>query len=168
MDDRKAPNRAEYEAIMWIAALRDACNQHMPGIKKRAQGAKCWRKLRQANGLIKSAVNDLLDTLPDKALERLAVNLRSVQAYVKIKDSVTGHNDYEGYFYVPGLPLSRLCRRISTIECLMCEKSAAEQKRCKVRQDLHDLLPWEDDTLKGTCPYIDRPPMEIGHEEEDT
>lgn len=163
-----APNRSEYEAIMWLAALQDACKQHVKSIEKRSKAAKCWRKIRSAQGLLASAELDLLATMPGDAVRRLSANLKNVEAVVKIRDNVTGKAGYEGHFYVAGFPLARLCREISALRCLMCELSEKEQRKCKVRQDLHDLLPWEDDTLKGTCPYIDRPPMEIGHEEEDT
>ena len=52
--------------------------------------------------------------------------LVTVEGYFR-PEQWTGKDGEQGYLYVAGMPLSRLIKSVTTLECLMCEKDAKEQ-----------------------------------------
>lgn len=97
-------------------------------------------------------MGNLLSTIPLKKLNAIKKDLRFSRCELKITPDYTGESKKEGYAYVPDKALSNVVERLVNWECMLCDKSKAKSKQCKILKDIEALYPWEIPSKNGGCP----------------
>ena len=97
-------------------------------------------------------MGNLLSTIPLKKLNAIKKDLRFSRCELKITPDYTGESKKEGYAYVPDKALSNVVERLVNWECMLCDKSKAKSKQCKILKDIEALYPWELPSKNDGCP----------------
>ena len=53
---------------------------------------------------------------------------------------------------MPDKALSNVVERLINWECMLCDKSTAKAKQCKILKEIAALYPWEFASKKDGCP----------------
>lgn len=118
-----------------------------------------WRDMRCVHTLSDKLLTNLLDTIPAKKLLALKRELQNTYCEIKIKGaSNTTENDC---VYVSHQAIVRLIDRAMQMECIFCEKTCAECKKCALFQDIAACFPYEiTDSSDSLCPFAGLSGME--------
>lgn len=122
-----------------------------------------WRDLRLIITKAEKLMTDILHTVPLKKLESMRKEFDHTVCEVRVTRDFTGKAKEEGFAYVPDRALERVVHRLIGYECLCCDKSAKEGKRCKLFKDIEALYPWPMPPRSDRCPLAG---LSAGVEEE--
>lgn len=149
-DGRYPLSTREYEALrtlfgavnaMALDMLKDRCDLN-PGD---------WEKLQEARDSAQQVLNNILRTIPLKKLMSISTELRNTICELRIKPPVSASN---GSIYIDQAAMVRMAERAIAMDCVICEKTREEGKRCPLYRDINDCFPYElmepDDAL---CPF---------------
>lgn len=109
-----------------------------------------WRDFRMLLSVTSKLVTELVKTVPIEKRKSIQHELKNVRVEVTVKQ--TSPPNIDGLTYVPIDSLIQLMLKVSDIECLICEKTGKECKRCKLRKLFDSMLHYEIDS-NVCCPY---------------
>lgn len=144
----------EYHAILMVMGLLNMMDGNDQTLKNRlrltGRGYTDWRMI---TGKLAKVFDKLLKTVPANKLMQMKVELKNVRAVVTTTPDYTGNNRKVGYFYCPEKAMERMIARIINSECLCCDMSAKQCKRCMIFKDINEIYPWElPPGADGKCP----------------
>ena len=143
----------EYYALREVFGIVNAFDKCSRDLKNRCQQIPGgWRDLRLICTKAEKLMGDLLHTVPYEKLRTMKAELGQITCEVKCVKDYTGRLKNEGFSYVPDEALSRVVARLIGYECLICEKSAKQGKRCPIFKDISDLYPWPMPPRGDRCP----------------
>lgn len=105
--------------------------------------------IRAARDTAAQAFDEACRTIPTDRLVRIKQDLKHTRIYTKVEAPGITTVDTTQYRYVEAWALNRLIARVVDTECLMCDKSAADGKKCPLREVMEAVLPHE---LEYTAP----------------
>lgn len=141
----------EYEALRTLfgainALNTDALNDRLELVDFSHEDLSVARRLMQG------VSTGLLGTVPLNKLLVIKKELRDTVCELRIRP-VTGDKQTD-CVYVDQNALARLADRAIQMDCLLCEKSAQEGRRCPLFRDLNACFPYElDHPGDATCPF---------------
>lgn len=110
-----------------------------------------WRDLRCAQALSRKVMENLLCTVPAKKLLSMRRELTHTICEVKIKPPASSTQDT---VMISRKALVDLINRAVYMDCLLCEKTAKECKRCTLYQAINACFPYELlDPQDELCPF---------------
>ena len=87
-------------------------------------------------------LQELLPTIPLKKRKLILKNLENTTLEVKVVKDATGQEKPE-FAYVKTSALDRLVDRVIDDNCLCCDKTVKQAKKCQIYKDIADVLLWE-------------------------
>lgn len=145
---------SEYYALQDYFGVVSILSTHLKHLEKRAKSIPgVWRDLRMMQTVSDRVLKKILPTIPAKKLALIHKNLKHTKISVKVDWDVTGKKD-PTFVYVPEDELYRMVARVVNYECLFCEKSRADMRRCEIRKDFEALYPYDVTGDKDTCPLV--------------
>ena len=99
-----------------------------------------WRDMRMMAAVSKHLVHELLTTVPIKKRLSIQSELRNTVCEIKFKPP---SSKMEDCVVISRKALVRLMERAIDMDCLFCDKSLNECKRCTLYKDLNACFPYE-------------------------
>lgn len=150
--DRVPLSNREYHALRGVFGMVNNFNVLAPAIEARCKSTgDGWRILRQIQGLSEKLMAKLLLTVPVNKLKLMQKDLQYTVCEIKLKYDVVKREETE-YVCVPAAELDRIVSRLMNYECLICDHSAKDAKKCKLYMDITATYPWEFESIDGKCP----------------
>lgn len=149
----------EYEVIRMMFAtvtafdgenIRERC-ELIPGL---------WETIETARDQLFKGVEALLKTIPAKKLIAMQHELQYTVCKVEIKPPSrdAGHD----YLYIPRKAYIDLLQRAIQLDCVLCEKTIKECKKCRLYRNIDACFPYlleePSDTL---CPFAGVSKLEV-------
>lgn len=167
MQDTKPVSGKEYAAIQSLFAAVSHLQVLLPILEQRAKmRPNLWRDLCLINKLVDKSTTAILTTCPPEKLRHISADIRNVKLYVKVEPPGLRSVSTEGFCYTPTKVLNNLLSHVCEYECMCCDKTPVEARKCEWRKLIDDALPHEVNAVDGEhCKYSD---MTIGVETEET
>lgn len=96
-------------------------------------------------------LQDMLPTIPLNKRKMMLKDLEHTTVEVKIVRDFTQQEKPE-YVYVNAKALDRMVMRVINENCVFCDKTARESKKCPIRMDADEIYPWELRPQADLCP----------------
>ena len=141
----------EYESLRTLFGAINALN--MTGLQDRLELVEfAHEDLSVAKRLMQGVSAGLLGTVPLNKLLIIQKELRDTVCELRIRP--IAQDKKTGCVYVDQSAIARLADRAIQMDCVMCEKTAKEAKKCQLFRDLNACFPYDldkpDDVL---CPF---------------
>ena len=146
----------EYAALQTMFATVSTLSVLMPVLEKRARMVPgLWRDLRLIQAKVDTAMEGILRTVPAEKLRHIRADISNVQLYIKVEPPGL-RRKVDGFSYTPTPVLNELLSYVCEHECMMCDKSAKEARKCEIRRMIEGALPHETGNPDGEhCKYSD-------------
>lgn len=147
----------EYAALQTLFALRSAMEVTTPILEGRAKRADVTEELHKLGELSDIVTRQFLRTVPLNKLQQVMKNLSMVKIYIKVEAPGIPTEDGTHYVYVPATSLDYLLNLVMEMECMMCDKTEIEGRKCPNRKAMEDCLPHAVKVARGSdkCRYAD-------------
>lgn len=157
MDDRKPLSGKEYAALQSLFAAVSSFSQLIPILEARARMVpNLYRDLRLIQVKLETLLDKFLQTVPPRKLMHIKADISHVNLYVKVEPPGLRGKMPTGYSYTPTKALNSLLCYVCEHECLLCDKSPQEARKCPIRAMLDDSLPHDIPVRDGEhCKYSD-------------
>ena len=99
-----------------------------------------------------TAMQDIMYTIPPKKLAAMKKDLEHVVCEVRVAYDYAKKDDRE-FTYSPTEALDRLVDIVIKWECLSCDKTAKEAKKCPVFKAIDDCYSWTYPPQGNLCPF---------------
>lgn len=157
----------EYAALQSFFAAVSNMQVLLPILEKRAKLVPgLWRDLRLIQAKTEAALPEILRTVPANKLRQINAELEHVALYVKVEAPGIRTRKSEGFSYTPTDTLNDLLNYVCEHECMLCDRTAAESRKCEIRRMIEGALPHEVGHPDGDhCKFSDMV-LGIGEKEE--
>ena len=153
--DRTALTGREYAALQTLFATVSVFDAGVDNVRARCERAGCWDKIQAIRQLSNECLDAMLKTVPERKLEHIRADLKNVRIYIKTEPPGLS-TPCTAYSYTPTAALNDLLNHVCQTECVICDKTAAEAKKCPYRQMIDNALPHEvDNPDREHCKYSD-------------
>lgn len=149
----------EYEAIrMMFAAVSalDCDTLHersdlIPGL---------WDDIKKTRDDMMTATEKLLGTVPAKKLTAMQHELKHTVCKIEIRPpSKEAGRDY---LYIPRVAFVELLQRAIQLDCMLCDKTIQECKKCKLYKNIDACFPYLlDEPTDKLCPFAGVSRLEV-------
>lgn len=164
MPERMPLSGREYAAMLSLFAAVSHYSELFPVLRKRAESVDAWDEMQEISTAAQAVIDKLFQTVPLKKLKQVSAELSHVQLYIKIEPpGCVRTMNTAGFSYIPTKTVNDLLQYICDHECLMCDKSAVEARKCPYREMIENCLPHKVDAKdSANCKFSD---MMLGLEE---
>lgn len=150
-DGRYALSMREYESLRALFAA-------LTGLNCDALRSRCdlipgaWDAIEQAKKDLFTVMEKLMATVPYKKLKSIQHELTHTICRVEVKGPAGAVTP--DYVYLPRQAFVDILQRAIQLDCLLCDKSIGECKRCSLYKDIDACFPYllEEPTDK-LCPF---------------
>lgn len=166
MQETKPLSGREYAALQSLFAAVSHMQALMPTLEKRAKMVpNLWRDMCLVSKLVDRITEQIVTTVPLEKLRHVSADIRNTQLYVKVEPPGLHSIGVEGFSYTPTKVLNQLLGYVCEHDCILCDRTPVEARKCPVRKMLDGALPHEIRAKDGEhCKYSD---MTLGMETED-
>jgi len=160
-DGRAKMTGKEYQALLRLFAAISALKEVGPVLWDRLAlvGGMARCNYKNAERKLDDICNQILGTVPTNKLIAMQRELKAVKVYLRIGPDAAPHGQ-DQVIYVDEGAFLRLLDQIVGMNCLLCEKTGKEVKRCEWLKLIEDVLPYgpdpELDPADGTCQIAGR------------
>jgi len=169
MVEKRYLSGREYAAMLSLFAAISHYTELFPLLRKRANLVPgLWEKMEQAQALTDEILSEISATIPVDKARHILQDIQHVRLYVKVEPPGSVRSvDMTSYSYVPTPQLNELLTYVMEHECLMCDKTPVEARKCEYRKTFEGALAHEVDA-KDTdhCRYSDMS-LDLGVRTED-
>lgn len=145
----------EYAAVLSYFGAISTVVGCMPILKKRGEIAGVTEDMQVIQQKLDDVLDGILRSVPQKKLEHIRIELANARMYTKIEayglDSTS-----EAYSYIPTVAVNGLLAYLVRQECLLCDKTTVESRKCPYRLLIEKSVPHmvakEQD---GKCRFAD-------------
>lgn len=141
----------EYYALRNLFGFIHGFTMEAPKLKHRLESIDRWDMALETLAKAEMILEDLLPTVPLNKRKMMLKDLEHTTVEVKIVQDFTGQKKKE-FVYVPADALDRMVNRVINDNCLFCDKTAKQSKKCPIRMDADELYPWELPPNGELCP----------------
>ncbi len=113
--------------------------------------------MKTVQGETEEVIDRLLGTIPQNKLLQMKADLKNVRLYIKVEPpGCVSTVDMTSYSYVPTKSLNQLLAHVIEHECMLCDKTPTEARKCPYRSMIEKALVHDAD-VKDTdhCKYSD-------------
>lgn len=150
MKETPLSNR-EYYALRNLFGFIHGFRAEAPQLRHRLEGICKWETACWILSTAETLLNELLPTIPLRKRELMLKDLENTTVEIKVVKDATGQEKPE-YVYVTAKAIDRMVNRVIDDNCLCCDKTAKESKKCPIRKDADELYPWELPPNGELCP----------------
>ena len=148
----------EYSAVLSLFAAVSHYAELYPWLRKRAEMVPGTVELMdsvQENS--QDIIDRILSTIPQEKLYHMKMDLGHVKLYIKVEPpGCVPSKDMTGYSYVPTKALNELLAYLVTHECIFCDKTATEARKCPYRGIIDKVLVHDVDGVdREHCKFSD-------------
>ncbi len=111
-----------------------------------------WRDMMLIAKKSEEMMKKMMWTIPSKKLMTMQKDLEHMVCEVRIAYDYAKRDERE-FTYCPTEAIDRLVNRVLAWECLSCDKSAKEAKKCPVYNDINACYPWDIAPNGDYCPW---------------
>lgn len=149
----------EYAAMQSIFAMISTIQVAEPILEKRLRrlGGGVWRDYRMLTVKLDRVMRALLSSVPANKLMQINRNFSMTRVYIKTEAPGIKTVDDTSYVYVPARALDYVLNIMIENNCLLCDKSEIEGRKCEHRRALEECLPHQVRVARGSekCMYAD-------------
>ena len=147
----------EYAALQSLFAAVSHYQELFPVLKDRCREVPgLWRDMRLVDVKTQKILEGVLSTVPREKLRHIMADCKNVKLYIKIEPPGAVPTVTMGFSYVPTKTLNELLCYVCEHECLMCDKTPVEARKCPVRAMIDKALPHEiPNEDNDRCRYSD-------------
>ena len=150
-DERWPMSGPEYAALKAIVGSMSTLLTEEAQIEKRLKRIKGgWRDLKLIEAKEIAIYEAILKTVPLKKLQQMEIELKNASLQISIVRDVTGKHK-PAFTYVPTEALRWFEEQVVDINCILCDKSEKESRRCPIRRNIEALYAYDLPERKG-CP----------------
>lgn len=110
-----------------------------------------WRDMMLIAKKSEDLMKKIMFTIPSKKLMTMQKDLSHIVCEVRVAYDYAKRDERE-FTYCPTEAIDRLVNRVINWECLSCDKSAKEAKKCPIFKDIDACYPWELQPNGDMCP----------------
>lgn len=157
MAERIKMRGKEYAALQTLFALNSAYQVTIGDLEARAKMVPgTWRDMKLIANKVESVQNAILQTVPVEKLMAIRQELNMVHVYTRVEAPGIRTIPKQNLSVVPTPALNELLNYLVNAECLTCDKTAVESRKCPWRQIIEAALPHEVGGEEGEhCKYSD-------------
>ena len=142
MSERIYLSGREYAQVQILFAALSALQETQKCLAKRCEIAGLTERLNSLVTETESFLIDLLKTVPEKKLYHIKKELDNTRIYVKVEPpGGVSTRTSGGFSYVPTPALNHLIQCCMDYNCMLCDKSKVEAKKCPHLAAIRDVLP---------------------------
>ena len=149
----------EYAALQSLFAVISTITVSEPILEKRLRrlGGGVWRDFRLLAVKADRVMHALLSTVPVNKLQQIERNFSMTRVYIKTEAPGIKTVDDTSYVYVPARALDYVLNIMIENNCLLCDKTEIEGRKCEHRRALEECLPHQVRVARGSekCMYAD-------------
>ena len=157
MSERYLTGR-EYAALLSLFAQVSHFETLLPQLEKRIKTIPgLWEKLMDAQAVTEEALAELPKTIPTNKLRHVMADIKNAKIYIRIEPpGCVPSMDMSGFSYIPTKTLNELLCYVMDHDCIMCDKSPTEARKCPARMMIENALPHEVTAKDAAhCRYSD-------------
>ena len=133
----------EYYALRALIGIVSTFETEMGFLEKRLRSVKMgWCHARLIAALTDRLLDKVLATVPPKKLQQIKQELGHTRVEISVTPDYTGAHK-PMFTYVPNDALEWLELQVIDLNCMMCEKTAKESKKCPVRKNIEALYMYD-------------------------
>lgn len=158
MQETKYLSGREYAALLSLFAAVSHYAELFPRLRNRAELIPgLWEKMEDAHHLTDEILEEIVRTIPQDKCKHMLADIKHVKLYVKIEPPGSVPSvKMDGFSYVPTPALNELLAYVMEHECMMCDKTPVEARKCPIRNTFKGALVHEVDAQDGEhCKYSD-------------
>ncbi len=141
----------EYYALRALMGIVSTFETELPPMEKRLRSVKMgWCHAKLIVGLADRLLDKVLATIPPKKLAQIRQELGHSRVEISVTPDYTGAHKTM-FTYVPNDALEWLEDQVIDLNCLMCDKTDKESRRCPVRRNIEALYMYDFPERK-CCP----------------
>lgn len=112
-----------------------------------------WEQYKSCQSKLVELIERLFGSIPPKKLLSMRRELDHTVCITKIRPPSL--NEPKDYLYISRTAFERMIQRAIDLNCLICDKSCSEGKRCDLYKDIVDMFPYEltDSDKDEKCPF---------------
>lgn len=145
-DGRYPLSGHEYYSIQQLFGIVSSFEKAMSRLKERAAlKPGTWRDMKMISAVGSKTITSLLSTVPIKKLKQIRIELNNTEVKAEVKgggDGLPSHKNTE-FCYTPEAAVDLLIQNALEWQCLFCEKSTKEAKKCPYRVAIDACFPYE-------------------------
>ena len=141
----------EYYALRALMGIVSTFETEDVSLEKRLKSIRGgWRDIKLIEKLSSKLLDLILTTVPQKKLEQIRLEISHTRVEISVVRDVAGR--YKPNFtYVPNEALEWLEEQVIDMNCMLCDKTDKESKRCPIRRNIEALYMYDFPERKG-CP----------------
>ena len=158
MDSVKKLSGREYSAILSLFAAISHYEELFPMLSKRAEMVPGTDEMmKECSRMTGEIIDRILGTVPPEKLLQLKEDINHVKLYVRVEPpGCVPSISSKSFSYIQTRTLNELLAHIVEHECMLCDKTAEEAKKCDVRRMIDTALVHEVDAVDTDhCKYSD-------------
>jgi hypothetical protein len=149
----------EYDALRQMMGAVSALDRDT--LKSRCELIpEAWDKLVRARNDLMWILEQLFGTIPARKLLSIRRELQYTQCVVRIRPP--SESDPKDHIYIDQHAFKRILERAIKMDCMFCDQTIKQCKRCQLYKDICDCFPYElsepTDTL---CPFAGIHKLEV-------
>lgn len=150
-EERQPLSGSEYYALRAMMGMVSTFETEIPAIEKRLRSIDGgWRDTRLIQTKAAKLLDSLIGTIPPKKLMQIRQEISHTRVEINVVRDVSGRHRKQ-FTYVPNDALEWLEEQIIDMNCIMCDKTAKESRRCPIRRHLKELYCYDIPEHKS-CP----------------
>lgn len=162
--ERTSLSGQEYYALRALMGVVSTFAVETRTLEKRLRKIKMgWCRAKLIEAVADKLLVELLKTVPPKKIAQIRQEIEHTRVEVSVTRDFTG-NHKQTFTYVPNDALEWLEDKVVDMECMMCEKTSKESKRCQVRRNIEALYMYDFPDRGEVCPIahmnIERSPYQ--------
>ena len=143
--------REQTDLLIVNGLLAEICKDRF-SLEKRAKDASCLHQFRVAFGLLKSALDKVMETVPEHQRNTLIANMQNSVLHLEVTPRMATSNC--GYTYVHNDDFNTVLAHAVHGSCSTCLGSVEEMRDCDLRKALATVsLDWPRLDDSGHCGY---------------
>lgn len=156
--ERTPLSSREYAALMSLFAAVSHYSELYPILRRRADNLPgVWDAMKTAEEKTESVIDEILRTVPQKKLRQIKEELNHVKLYIRVeRPGCVASLDTTPFSYIETKTVNELLQYVCEHECLMCDRTPTEARKCPYRKMIEDALPHTVNAKDGAnCKYAD-------------
>lgn len=117
-----------------------------------------WCDIKMIEAKADRLLDAVLATVPQKKLAQIRQEIEHTRVEINVIRDVTGAHK-KAFTYVPNDALEWLEEQVVDLNCMMCDKTEKESRKCPIRKNIEALYQYDFPERKG-CPIAH---MNIDH-----
>ena len=142
----------EYYALLHIFGIVNILDDCLPKLRKRLELIDAQADMELVQARFERVMAQILTTIEPKKLMAIRKDLDHIVCECRVAYDWAKRDERE-FTYCPTEAIDRLVERVMMWECLSCDKSAKEAKKCPVFKDIDACFSWDQAPNGDACPY---------------